>query len=61
MVEADIVQPGNLLVALVALGSLFALIDIVLLVTAVTIRIDLLGFCTEGMAGFAGQIEVPAV
>lgn len=61
MVEADVLQPGDFFVALVALGALFSFVDIVLFMAAVAVGIDFLGFGAEDVAGLAGQAIVRPV
>jgi hypothetical protein len=61
MVEANMFQPGNFFMALVAFDSLLALMDVVLLMAAVAVGIYFLGAGAEVVAGLAGQAVVGAV
>ena len=60
MVKANLVLPGNLIVTLVTLGSLFFLVDIIRFVTAVTGGVDFPGFGAGKVAGRAPQLFMPA-
>ncbi len=46
---------------LIAFGSLFAFVGIVLFVAAVAVGVDFLGFGSEGVTGLAGQVVMRAV
>ncbi|MCP4982670.1 MAG: hypothetical protein GY935_19510, partial [Gammaproteobacteria bacterium] len=61
MVKAHVLLPRNFLMALVAFGSLIAVMDIILLVAAETGRIDFLAFCANDMTGVADQILMRTV
>jgi hypothetical protein len=60
MIKANLVLPGNLIVTLATFGTLVFLVNIVLLMAAVTGGIDVLGFITGKMAGRAHQFFVCA-
>lgn len=61
VVEANVLQPGHLAMALIAAFSLLTLVRVVLLVAAVTGAFYLLGFCAERVTCLAGEIVVCAV
>ena len=61
MVKADILQPGDFAVALIAFVSLFAFVGVVLFVAAVAVGVDFLGFGAEGVTGLAGEVVMRAV
>ena len=59
MVKANLVLPGNLIVTLATLGTLFFLVGIIQLVAAITGGIDFLGFSASSVASFAFQFFMP--
>lgn len=61
VIKADILQPGNFAVTLIAFDALLALVHVVLFVTAVAGGVNFLGFGTEGVTGLARQAVVRAM
>jgi hypothetical protein len=55
MIKANLVLPGNFVVTLITLGTLVFLVDIVLLMAAVTGGIDCPGFITGKVTSRAHQ------
>ncbi len=60
MVKANLVLPGNLIVALLAPGTLLFLVGIIQLMAAITGGVDFLGFSASSVASFAFQFFMPA-
>ena len=56
MVKPNLVLPGNLVVTLAALGALFLLVGVILLMAAIAGGVDCPGFCAGKMAGCAQQV-----
>ena len=61
MVKANLVLPGNFIVTLAALGSLFFLVDIIRFVTAVAGGVDFPGFSAGEVASRTQQLLMPAL
>jgi len=56
MVKPNLVLPGNLVVTLAAVGALFLLVGIILLMAAIAVGVDCPGFSAGKMAGRAQQL-----
>jgi hypothetical protein len=61
MIKSNLVLPGNLIVALAALGALFLLVGIIQLVAAITGGVDFPAFGVGKVAGRTQQFFMPTL